>query len=167
LATLPGAKLWIRNGPDTRRKLLKLRAQLDVPASGPEFFIMGRARMRMGFHWRPAFIRRKGKKESVGVCPRCGKVIADPDGNPCSVVQLEAEENRRKCRKCGEAVIRRFSRPGGNAGMASGNSRFAPPCRDSGYTYTFGFGKGGREPFPIRAYRKEEEFFHARIQPAG
>jgi hypothetical protein len=50
LPTVPGAKVWVLNGPDTLMKLLKLRAQRDVAASGPEFFILGRVRMRMGFH---------------------------------------------------------------------------------------------------------------------
>jgi SNF2 family DNA or RNA helicase len=102
LETVPGAKVWVLNGPDTLMKLLKLRAQLHVAVSGPEFFILGRVRMRMGFHWRPAFARiHRGR---IGVCPRCGEVIADLDGNPYSVAMLEAEENRRKCRKCGEAL---------------------------------------------------------------
>ncbi|MDR2788831.1 MAG: DEAD/DEAH box helicase family protein, partial [Candidatus Accumulibacter sp.] len=92
LETVPNAKVWVLNGPDTLAKLLKLRAQIGMAADGPEFFILGRVRMRMGFHWRPSFARlRKGKKESIGVCPRCGEVIADQDGNPCSVAALEAE----------------------------------------------------------------------------
>ena len=102
LDTVPGATVWVLNGPDTLAKLLKLRAQRHVVPIGPEFFIMGRVRMRMGFHWRPAFAR-KGK---IGVCPRCGEVIADLDGNPYSIAALEAEENRRTCRNpdCGEAL---------------------------------------------------------------
>ena len=49
--TVPGARVWILNGPDTLRKLLTLRAALGAPKSEqPEFFILGRVRMRMGFH---------------------------------------------------------------------------------------------------------------------
>lgn len=51
--TVAGAKVWILNGPDTLVKLLNLREQLGMPAQGQEFFILGRVRMRMGFHWRP------------------------------------------------------------------------------------------------------------------
>lgn len=59
--TVPGARVWILNGPDTLRKLLTLRAALGAAKSEqPEFFILGRVRMRMGFHWRPAFTVRLG-----------------------------------------------------------------------------------------------------------
>jgi predicted RNA-binding Zn-ribbon protein involved in translation (DUF1610 family) len=100
------AKVWVLNGPDTLMKLLKLRAQLGtVTTDGPEFFILGRVRMRMGFHWRPAFARlRKRKGEIIGVCPHCGEIITDMDGNPIPVAALEAEENRRKCPSCGNAL---------------------------------------------------------------
>ena len=56
--TVPEARVWILNGPDTLRKLLQLRA-MRRPPSVPEFFVMGRVRMRMGFNWKPAFITRK------------------------------------------------------------------------------------------------------------
>ncbi|MDA1426224.1 hypothetical protein PALA41_02418 [Pseudomonas aeruginosa] len=48
--TVAGAKVWVLNGPDTLVKLLKLREQLGVQPTGQEFFILGRVRMRMGFH---------------------------------------------------------------------------------------------------------------------
>lgn len=51
--TVAGAKVWVLNGPDTLVKLIKLREQLGVPPTGQEFFILGRVRMRMGFHWKP------------------------------------------------------------------------------------------------------------------
>ena len=57
-ATVPNARVWILNGPDTLRKLLELRAMRCKPQV-PEFFIMGRVRMRMGFNWKPAFAIRK------------------------------------------------------------------------------------------------------------
>ncbi|MDR2112569.1 MAG: DEAD/DEAH box helicase [Candidatus Accumulibacter sp.] len=106
LETIPSAKVWVLNGPDTLAKLLKLRAQLGMAATnGPEFFILGRVRMRMGFHWRPAFARlRKGKGETVGVCPHCGAILYDTDGNPIPVAALEAEEHRHKCPSCGNAL---------------------------------------------------------------
>jgi hypothetical protein len=55
--TVAGAKVWVLNGPDTLVKLIKLREQLGVPAQGQEFFVLGRVRMRMGFHWKPVFVR--------------------------------------------------------------------------------------------------------------
>jgi hypothetical protein len=69
---LRGAKVWVLNGPDTLIKLIKLREQLGAPAMGQEFFIIGRVRMRMGFHWKPAFVRRPTRFGAVGACPHCG-----------------------------------------------------------------------------------------------
>lgn len=98
--TVAGAKVWVLNGPDTLVKLLKLREQLSVPPQGQEFFVLGRVRMRLGFHWKPVFVRRRNRHGDVGACPHCGQVIADPDGEPISTIALEAEESRRKCDRC-------------------------------------------------------------------
>ncbi|MFB0396450.1 DEAD/DEAH box helicase, partial [Xanthomonas euvesicatoria] len=56
--TVAGAKVWVLNGPDTLVKLIKLREQLGVHPTGQEFFILGRVRRRMGFHWKPVFPQR-------------------------------------------------------------------------------------------------------------
>lgn len=85
-------------------KLLKLREQLGTPSNGPEFFILGRVRMRMGFHWRPAFARRRFQGHEVGACPQCGNVIRDLDGDPVNILILEHEDSRRKCSHCAEAL---------------------------------------------------------------
>jgi hypothetical protein len=98
--TVAGAKVWVLNGPDTLVKLLKLREQLGVPAQGQEFFVLGRVRMRMGFHWKPVFVRRRTPHGDVGACPDCGHIITDLDGEPINPVELEAEESRRKCSHC-------------------------------------------------------------------
>lgn len=102
--TVAGARVWILNGPDTLVKLLKLREQLGIPAQGQEFFVLGRVRMRMGFHWKPAFSRRRGRYGALGVCPDCGRLITNLDGEPINPVELEAEESRRKCAHCGTAL---------------------------------------------------------------
>jgi SNF2 family DNA or RNA helicase len=98
--TVAGAKVWVLNGPDTLVKLLKLREQLSVPPQGQEFFVMGRVRMRLGFHWKPVFVLRRTRHGDVGACPHCGHVIVDPDGEPVSTIALEAGESRRKCDHC-------------------------------------------------------------------
>jgi hypothetical protein len=99
--TVAGAKVWVLNGPDTLVKLLKLREQLDIPAQGQEFFVLGRVRMRMGFHWRPAFVRLG---RNMGACPDCGQIITDSEGSSIHTAALEAEESRRKCAHCGSAL---------------------------------------------------------------
>ncbi|WP_186207378.1 helicase-related protein [Burkholderia gladioli] len=102
--TVAGAKVWILNGPDTLVKLLKLREQLGMPAQGQEFFILGRVRMRMGFHWRPAFVRQRALHGEVAACPHCGHVITDLDGEAIPPVELAAEESRRTCSQCASAL---------------------------------------------------------------
>ncbi|EDS86997.1 DEAD/DEAH box helicase [Burkholderia pseudomallei] len=100
LETVAGAKVWVLNGPDTLVKLMKLREALHVPAQGQEFFILGRVRMRMGFHWKPAFVRRRAMHGGVGACPQCGEVITDLDGEPINPIELDAEDVRRTCSHC-------------------------------------------------------------------
>lgn len=102
--TLADAKVWVLNGPDTLVKLLKLREQLGVPAQGQEFFILGRVRMRMGFHWKPAFVHRRTRHGAVGACPQCGHVITDLDGEPVNPMDLQAEPSRRTCSHCATAL---------------------------------------------------------------
>lgn len=104
LETVTGARVWVLNGPDTLLKLIKLREQLNVPADGQEFFIIGRVRMRMGFHWRPAFVRKRTRHGTVGLCPHCGTMINTLDGEPVSALELDAEEVRRKCGFCKSAL---------------------------------------------------------------
>ncbi|MFG6935546.1 helicase-related protein [Burkholderia pseudomallei] len=100
LETVAGAKVWVLNGPDTLVKLMKLREALHVPVQGQEFFVLGRVRMRMGFHWKPAFVRRRTVHGTVGVCSHCGDIITDLDGEPINPIELDAEDIRRKCAHC-------------------------------------------------------------------
>ncbi|MCX8967317.1 DEAD/DEAH box helicase [Erwinia psidii] len=99
--TVKNARVWVLNGPDTLIKLMTLREQLHLPATGPEFFILGRVRMRMGWHWKPAFAVRRQGDFSFGVCPDCGKRITDADDHWLSASLLQQEEKPRKCAHCG------------------------------------------------------------------
>lgn len=69
LETIEGAKVWILNGPDTLMKLIQLRESIKnkkEKANAPEFFILGRVRLRMGFHWKPIFaVRQHHVREHV------------------------------------------------------------------------------------------------------
>ncbi|MBV6273227.1 DEAD/DEAH box helicase [Alcaligenaceae bacterium CGII-47] len=110
--TIAGAKVWVLNGPDTLVKLLKLREQLGLPQQGQEFYVLGRVRMRMGFHWKPAFHRSRSLQGELASCPHCGSIVTDVDGEPISPVALEAEESRRKCQCC-HATLWTLMRPKG------------------------------------------------------
>lgn len=118
LDTVPNATVWVLNGPDTLVKLMRLRAELKVQPEGPEFFILGRVRMRMGYHWKPAFSIRKRyvvEREDatnprspkiataypMACCSQCGspvviaetEMVATPD-------QMAACTRKMKCVEC-------------------------------------------------------------------
>jgi hypothetical protein len=116
LDTVPGATVWVLNGPETLAKLLMLREALGVVPKGPEFFILGRVRMRMGFHWRPAFVVRRQLEEpfegarakgipynlrEIASCPDClTPIVMDESGLPASPGAVEAADRRLVCPSC-------------------------------------------------------------------
>lgn len=107
LLTVPNAKVWILNGSDTLRKLLQIRTMHVKPAF-PEFFILGRIRMRMGFNWEPSFTAKTqvtgdsdGRQyRKVAACPDCGEVVSDPAGNAIPYAQAKEYLStiRMRCR---------------------------------------------------------------------
>lgn len=113
LETVPGARVWVLNGPDTLVKLLRLRDQLGAPYDGrQEFFVLGRVRMRMGFHWRLAcWPKRAAGGRHLAGCPDCGRLLEDPDGNLLTMELFRSEERRRRCPHCG-AALWTLMRPG-------------------------------------------------------
>ncbi len=111
--TVPNARVWILNGPDTLKKLLQLRA-MNEARKVPEFFILGRVRMRMGFNWRPAFVtRRMLLKDELGkqrveyaACPTCSTLVCDDDGIPLPApdARLKLDQTRCRCAGCGQPL---------------------------------------------------------------
>ncbi len=130
LETIPNARVWVLNGPDTLLKLLKLRDQSRQTYDGrPEFFILGRVRMRMGFHWRLAC----GKKRAAGgqllaACPDCGQVIEDLEGNLVTVDEFERGDRRRNCTAC-NAALWTLMRPGKAEGGDRRSTILKSMCR--------------------------------------
>ncbi|MDR2837772.1 MAG: DEAD/DEAH box helicase [Azonexus sp.] len=115
LNTIPNAKVWVLNGPDTLRKLLMIRQALGVKVTQPEFFVLGRVRMRMGFNWKPAFTVRhyrdeEGQTLRAAACPDCMKPITFPveDGHELPVSPDMAKtmlgDRRKKCAHCGSPL---------------------------------------------------------------
>lgn len=130
LETIPDARVWVLNGPDTLVKLLKLRDQLGEPYDGrQEFFILGRVRMRMGFHWRLACWQRRaaGGQRLVG-CPDCGRLMEDQDGNFVTVEAFQHEDRRRCCPHC-HAALWTLMRPGKSAGGDRRSTVLKSMCR--------------------------------------
>lgn len=118
LDTVPNAEVWVLNGPDTLAKLLKFRELLGVNPKGPQFFIMGRVRMRMGFHWRPAFGVRNHysleaadgcdsdspkvrRRTTFACCPDCGQAITGENDRPLHPDELAHADRRTACSHCG------------------------------------------------------------------
>lgn len=94
LSTVPDARVWILNGADTLSKLLMFRSMRKKPKA-PEYFILGRVRMRMGFNWKPVWrtetryywsLDEQGSKRAFKmlehVCPRCGGLIRNGEDEP-------------------------------------------------------------------------------------
>ena len=113
IQTVPKAKVWVLNGADTLRKLLSLRGMHASPEN-PEFFILGRVRMRMGFNWAPSYMTRihsvgmgdTTQHRRVAACVDCGTVISDDDGEPLQACAAQAylDGRRRSCKHCGSQL---------------------------------------------------------------
>ena len=115
--TVPDAKVWVLNGPDTLAKLLAIRDALGKPESQePEFFVIGRVRMRMGFNWKSSIVSRKHHVPSpvsltnpesksifhtheLAACPDCGTVQCDEDGNSIAFTAFP-QEKQMNCSHC-------------------------------------------------------------------
>jgi superfamily II DNA or RNA helicase len=91
--TVPNARVWVLNGADTLARLLQLRQWVkegDVANSVPEYFVLGRVRMRMGYEWKHSFAHRliSGRNQDTGEffahkvlsCPKCGTAYRDAEG---------------------------------------------------------------------------------------
>ena len=102
--------------PDAKATIVrKLKDVLPFQKNGrpetPEYVIVSKDKAKLGYAWKPAVTKRKGRAGYY--CPGCGKIVVDQDGNP---VDLEyVERNKRFCR-CGSALwqadkdkLRRFA----------------------------------------------------------
>jgi SNF2 family DNA or RNA helicase len=115
--TVPSARVWVLNGPDTLKKLIQLKSVVGQP-DVPEFFVMGRVRMRMGFTWKPVICIKQHmvdvpggrERQRFAVCPDCGAPITEPDsdGELRSLMPSEAIEKlsvrQASCAKCHGAL---------------------------------------------------------------
>ncbi len=146
LETIPGARVWVLNGPDTLLKLLKLRDQMGDAYDGrQEFFILGRVRMRMGFHWRLACWRKRAAGgQLLAACPDCGQVLEDLEGNLVTVEEFERGDRRRTCSSC-RGALWTLIRPG----KPDGGSRRATILKSMCRIPTIG---------PVRAERLLNDF---------
>ena len=66
--TVAGAKVWVLNGPDTLVKLIKAARTVGMSSHRSGVFVLGRVRMRMGFHWKPVFTSGAPAIGDVAAC---------------------------------------------------------------------------------------------------
>ena len=131
LETIPNARVWVLNGPDTLRQLLAIRASQGEPQPDQaEFYVIGRVRMRMGFDWVPVIQRRKCHQRlfterdnptsqsfvqtaEYAACPDCGTVLTDAEGTWMAADRFlaSANEKRQACSNCGTRLWT-LKRPG-------------------------------------------------------
>jgi SNF2 family DNA or RNA helicase len=127
MESVDNAKVWILNGPDTLSKLLKMREQWGIAEhDGPEYFILGRVRMRLGYHWKTVLAKRKmhmikhtneqdEKSQSFAMtyeyaaCPDCGAIQFDEEGEKIQFLTF-TREKRKFCQKC-DAPLWTLQRP--------------------------------------------------------
>ena len=122
LDTVPEASVTVINGSNAIRELMAFRRRLmanilndGTPPLDParsHYLIIGRVRMRMGFHWRPAFATRNhyfrvrgeddgqtriGSYQAI-CCPRCGtfQTIGDSDLPVDVALHSDWGKNRRE-----------------------------------------------------------------------
>lgn len=119
LESVDNAKVWILNGPDTLAKLIQLREQLGaVEHDGPEYFILGRVRMRLGYHWKTVLLHRKvhymaaedvnaenhsrrfAATVEYAACPTCGAFQVDPEEGKKIPVKDFPTDKRLNCQAC-------------------------------------------------------------------
>ncbi len=110
--TVPDARVWVLNGPDTLVKLLKLR-EIIGSSDVPEYFIIGRVRMRMGFTWKPVYMTRivarmdddgdVKDRMRVCACPRCGEKVKNEDGEFVTPVFFPTSQ-QTSCKSCDERL---------------------------------------------------------------
>lgn len=122
LSTIANAKVTVINGSDAINKLLRLREDIihgRIDNRVPNFIVIGRVRMRMGFHWKPAYTIRKKHSvyklengetsthsECYVACPKCGEIVTDNDKNDVDVERFEADyaDKQHKCKCCGSPL---------------------------------------------------------------
>ncbi|MBT6702241.1 MAG: DEAD/DEAH box helicase family protein [Gammaproteobacteria bacterium] len=127
LESVDNAKVWILNGPDTLSKLLIMREQWGIAEhDGPEYFILGRVRMRLGYHWKTVITKRKlhVKKQTdemdqqsqsfvmsyeYAACPDCGGFQVDEEGDKIQYLSF-TREKRKFCQHC-ESPLWTLQRP--------------------------------------------------------
>ncbi|WP_122358707.1 DEAD/DEAH box helicase, partial [Pseudomonas ficuserectae] len=130
LETVENARVWVLNGPDTLAKLLKLRQYIGMPQDGrQEFFILGRVRMRMDFHWKLSCWPKRGANGvKYAACSDCGYLVKDQEGSIVAVDVFLREERRRKCDHCGSPLWT-LRRPGKTDAASSRSVVLKSMCR--------------------------------------
>lgn len=122
LDTIPNANVMVINGSDAINRLLDLRERVHnraIDLSIPQFIVIGRVRMRMGFYWRlsyntrSVYVRKTDidgnssiETKKLVICPECGCDQVDSDNEPYEEerFKLKFADKRTKCKACGSPM---------------------------------------------------------------
>jgi len=97
---LPGCKAVNLNGKNCQQLLQGLT---KAPSQrGPEFYVIGREKAKIGYRWRPAVIR---SKEGI-FCPRCGGALVDEDLMPLEVFGTNGQGKVKRKFTCPNTIPR-------------------------------------------------------------
>ncbi len=125
METVPDARVWVLNGPDTLARLLAIRNALGKADNDEddvvEFYVIGRVRMRMGFNWQSSVVARKHhvriaqnqsdpqcKKTLIrtyeyAACPDCGTFVVDDEGDRIAFSAF-SQKVQQNCHHCGSSL---------------------------------------------------------------
>jgi len=120
--TIAEAEVFNLNGKDVIRKLLKFEKlhRKKIKPQKPQFFVIGRERVKLRYGWRPAFIKRKisekkGLPESILYCPDCFRPLFAEDDDILTEEQLKKKKyfcpNCRGALFCADRTRRRHEEP--------------------------------------------------------
>lgn len=115
LDTVPDAVVTVINGSNAVKELIAYREKLvegRLSHGKPHYLIMGRVRMRMGFYWRAAYLKRRyvfsieteGKKQfghyQAVACPSCGAFQMNRENTPMQASADWGTQRREQCQLC-------------------------------------------------------------------
>jgi hypothetical protein len=149
LATIPDARVTML---DSCKMLPKLYAKRRIAPTCPEWFVIGRDKIKLGAEWRPASTRfKKLRKLRPGQrCPKCGLPQKDRDGN-----FLPPEYFAKAQRTCKNFVSKRKAR--GQRGGPNGMIETVAECGERLWQHK-GKQAGGLDRFA------PDKFIHKRLR---
>lgn len=117
------AEVIVLNGASAITKLQKIRQNLTcIGKDKPVFFIVGRVRLRLGHHWRPAYRVKRGKV----ACPHCDTYFSIRDDLPIVPSQFNHDKKQNCVNPKCKAPLWQLHRKGDAISSESDLARVLP-----------------------------------------